>query len=72
MHDITEYTNGLSTKRLAILALTTPGNVRVRLCQTGSFFGVKPLKLPSGRLLWPADSLARLAAYRAEKPEAAA
>jgi len=72
MRDITEYTNGLTTNQLARLALTTAGTIRVRLCQTGSFFGVKPLKLPSGRLLWPADSLARLAAYRAEKPEAAA
>ncbi len=69
MHDITEYTNGLTTNQLARLAITTPGNIRVRLCTTGSFFGVKPLKLPSGRLLWPADSLERLAAYR--KPEAA-
>jgi len=69
MRDITEYTNGLTTNQLARIALTTPGNIRVRLCQTGSFFGVKPLKLPSGRLLWPADSLKRLAAYR--KPEAA-
>ena len=64
MQNIAEYEYGLSTKRLAILALTTPGNIRVRLCQTGSFFGVKPLKLPSNRLLWPADSLERLAAYR--------
>jgi hypothetical protein len=71
MHDIAEYENGLTTNQLARLAITTPGNIRVRLCQTGSFFGVKPLKLPSKRLLWPADSLARLAAFKAEKPEAA-
>jgi len=70
MNDIKEYEYGLSTKRLAVLALTTPGSVRVRLCETGSFYGIKPLKLPSGRLLWPADSLARLAAFKAEKPEA--
>jgi len=64
MQNITEYENGLTTSQLARLALTTPGNIRTRLCQTGSFFGLKPLKLPSGRLLWPADSLERLAAYR--------
>lgn len=69
MQSIDEYENGLGTSQLARQALTTPGNIRVRLCQTGSFFGLKPLKLPSGRLLWPADSLARLAAYRADKVE---
>lgn len=71
MKSVDEYQNGLGTAQLARLALTTPGNIRVRLCQTGSFFGLKPLKLPSGRLLWPADSLARLAACRAEKSEVA-
>ena len=64
------YENGLSTAQLASASLSTPGNVRVRLCQTGSYFGIKPLKLPSGKLLWPRDSLERLAAYR--KPEVAA
>jgi len=68
MHDIAEYENGLTTNQLARLAITTPGNIRVRLCETGSFYGIRPLKLPSNRLLWPRDSLERLAAYR--KPEA--
>ena len=68
MYDVEQYQNGLTTNQLARLAITTPGNIRVRLCTTGSFFGVKPLKLPSRRLLWPSDSLERLAAYR--KPEA--
>ena len=71
MQDISEYHDGISTKKLAEIALTTTGNVRVRLCTTGSFFGIKPLKLPSNRLLWPNNALERLAAYRAEKPEAA-
>jgi len=69
MQDISEYHDGISTKKLAEIALTTPGNIRVRLCETGSFYGIRPLKLPSNRLLWPRDSLERLAAYR--KPEAA-
>lgn len=71
MQDISEYHDGLSTNQLARIALTTPGNIRVRLCQTGSFYGIKPMKLPSKRLLWPADSLERLAAYQAKKQEAA-
>jgi len=64
------YENGLSTAQLASASLSTPGTIRVRLCQTGTFHGLKPLKLPNGRLLWPRDSLERLAAYR--KPEVAA
>ena len=70
MYDVEQYQNGLTTNQLARLAITTPGNIRVRLCETGSFYGIRPLKLPSNRLLWPADSLERLAAYR--KPEVAA
>lgn len=70
MLDIYEYRDGISTTRLSEIALTTPGNVRVRLCQTGSFYGIKPLKLPSGRLLWPANALERLAGCRSEKKEA--
>jgi hypothetical protein len=35
-------------------------SVRVRLCRTGSYFGIRPLKTPSGRLLWPADGPQRL------------
>lgn len=67
MLDINEYRDGISTKKLAEIALTTPGNVRVRLCETGSFYGIKPLKLPSGRLLWPADALNRLAGCQSKK-----
>ncbi len=32
-----------------------PQTVRVRLCRTGSYFGVRPFKTPSGRLMWPSD-----------------
>jgi len=63
------YENGIDTNQLARLAVTTPGTIRVQLCKKGAYFGIKPLKLPSGKLLWPRDSLERLAAYR--KPEAA-
>lgn len=61
----------LSTAELAALAKVKPTSIRVRLCETGSYFGLRPQKLPNGRLLWPADSLERLAAYRANKTEAA-
>lgn len=28
-------------------------SVRARVCRTGSYFGVRPLKLANGRLAWP-------------------
>ena len=34
--------------------------VRKRLSRHGSYFGIKPLRLPNGRLLWPADSIKAL------------
>lgn len=39
-------------------------SVRVRLCRTGSYFGIKPKKYPNGRLMWPGDAPDRLAANR--------
>ncbi|MEW6444514.1 MAG: DNA-binding protein [Thermodesulfobacteriota bacterium] len=60
----------LSTAELAALAKVKPASIRVRLCQTGSYFGLRPQKLPNGRLVWPSDSLERLAAYRPEREEA--
>ena len=50
----------ISTHELAKLAITTPGTIRVRLCNTGSYFGIRPKKLPNGRLLWPSNSLSLL------------
>lgn len=51
---------GLSTESLARAIDGKPASIRVRLCQTGSYYGIKPKKLPNGRLLWPADSVERL------------
>lgn len=28
-------------------------SVRARVCRTGTYFGVRPLKLANGRLAWP-------------------
>ncbi|ROO31958.1 monooxygenase [Salinisphaera japonica YTM-1] len=51
---------GMSTAAFADSIGAKAGSIRVRLCQTGSYFGIKPKKLPNGRLLWPADSVERL------------
>lgn len=52
--------HGLSTEELARIIGGKATSIRVRLCKTGSYYGIRPLKLPNGRLLWPADSLKRL------------
>ena len=50
----------LTTEQVAETAHCKPNSIRTRLCKTGSFYGIKPVKLPSGRLLWPADAVHRL------------
>ena len=52
---------GLTTEELAAALSLHPQSLRKRLSQTGAYFGIRPTKLPNGRLLWPADSLERLA-----------
>ena len=51
----------ISTEELAaILALRAP-SIRKRYYQTGAYFCLHPVKLPNGRLMWPADSVEQLA-----------
>lgn len=51
---------GLTTEALAHAIGGKPSSIRVRLCKTGSYYGIRPAKLPNGRLLWPLDSVKRL------------
>jgi len=51
---------GIVTADLARAVGITPEGIRVRLCKTGSYWGLVPSRLPNGRLLWPADSIERL------------
>ena len=50
----------LTTEAFAAQHLVDPQTVRKRLSSHGSYFGVKPLRLPNRRLLWPADSITAL------------
>lgn len=50
----------ITTQQLGEAIAVKPQSIRVRLCQTGSYFSLTPRKAPNGRLLWPADSVARL------------
>ena len=42
-----------STDKFAQQNHVRPQTVRKRYCDTGSYFGVRPIKLPNGRLSWP-------------------
>jgi hypothetical protein len=48
-----EKVYGLSTAQFAALNLVKPQTVRKRLCETGSFHGVRPVRLLTNRLAWP-------------------
>lgn len=39
-----------------------PASIRTAVWRNGHFNGIKPIKLPNGRLLWPADAVERLTA----------
>ena len=52
----------LTTPQLGARLGIKPESIRVRLCNTGSYFGLKPQKLPNGRLAWPANAVERLLA----------
>lgn len=49
----------LSAEQFAALNQVKSQTVRARLCRTGSYFGVLPLKLANGRLAWPAVQVAK-------------
>lgn len=54
-YSLSGFKRPLSTAEFAASKLVLPQTVRKRLCETGSYFGVKPIKLPNGRLSWPVD-----------------
>ena len=57
----------LSTDEFSKAIKVKPQSIRVRLCETGSYFGIHPIKLRNGRLLWPSDGPERLAANPRDK-----
>ncbi|PZU55887.1 MAG: DNA-binding protein [Thauera sp.] len=46
-----------TTTEAAVRLRYQPQTLRREYCQKGHFCGIKPVKLPSGRLLWPADEI---------------
>lgn len=49
----------IGCKQFAALNLVKPESVRTRLCKTGSYHGVVPQRLASGRLAFPAIRVTR-------------
>ncbi|QDH60980.1 DNA-binding protein [Pandoraea pnomenusa] len=50
----------ITTAELAQALSQKPQSIRKRYAETGSYYGVRPVKLASRRLLWPADSIQKL------------
>jgi len=55
---------GISTEELADQLRLKPQSLRAALCRDGHYFGLRPRKMPNGRLLWPADAVERLTSPR--------
>lgn len=50
----------LTTDEFAAFLQLKAQSIRKRYCKTGSYFGVRPVKLPNGKLRWPSDAIEQL------------
>jgi hypothetical protein len=50
----------LTTETFAAKLSLNPQSIRKRYSQTGAYYGVRPVKMRNGRLLWPSQSVAKL------------
>ncbi|MCK0506321.1 DNA-binding protein [Aromatoleum anaerobium] len=57
-----ELRRAIQTAALAQRIGYKPASIRTAVWRNGHFQGIKLFKLPSGRLLWPADAVERLTA----------
>jgi hypothetical protein len=48
---------GYTTNQTAAVFGVVPHTLRVSCSQNGHYLGVRPVKLPNRRLLWPADQV---------------
>ena len=58
----------LTTAELATTISLQPQSIRKRYSQAGSYHGVRPVKLPNRRLLWPANAVELLASPTHRSP----
>jgi hypothetical protein len=59
----------LTTEQLAEKLHVKPNTVRSALCRTGSYMGIRPVKLPNRFLAWPDDAVERLVAQSQSSTE---
>lgn len=52
----------LTTEELAAEFKVVPQTARAALCRNGHYLGLRPVKLPNGKLLWDAAEVERLTA----------
>ncbi|QTD89431.1 DNA-binding protein [Burkholderia anthina] len=50
----------LTTEELASMMAVRPQSIRKRYMETGSYHGVRPVKLPNRFLAWPSNALEQL------------
>lgn len=55
-----EQRRHLTTEEFAQKLGMSAQTLRKRYSQTGSYFSVRPIKLPNRRLLWPANAVEQL------------
>lgn len=60
----------LTTELLADALGIKPQTLRAAICRHSHYYGIRPAKLPNGRLLWPADAIERLTAGLTDTPPA--
>lgn len=63
---ITTPAHGLTTDQLAAQLNIRPQTLRAALCRDGAYFGLRPVKMPNRRLMWPTDAAQRLMAEGAK------
>lgn len=50
----------MTTNEIAVLLKLKPQTIRKHHSQHGAFMGIRPVKLPNGRLRWSGSAIARL------------
>lgn len=68
MNQIPTKKQYIPTNHFAARFGVQPDTVRRNLCVNGHFLGIKPVKLPNGRLLWPDVFPDDIAAARGKPP----
>ena len=51
-----------TTEALAVRAGLLPQSIRTAYCRLGHWCGIRPIKLPNRRLMWPAGAVEKVLA----------